>query len=800
LPIVDISEAADADKNKRITIEELLRGAPDGTAAAPSIAFESDPDSGLYSTGANGLALATGGTGRLFVHSNGLVGIGTSDPNTTLHLGTTPADAGSAGVIGFGDISNYRVAEVEGYREGASFAGSLIFRTQTAGGISSAGAERLRITSTGQLSHIGGGTSGSPAVSFNGSAPSNSLVVDSSGRLGVGTNSPSVNLDVQATASAVASVSSTAASNYGQLRLQTNQQFVIGYGSTHSSQPNELSLKNNIGDLTFYTSVQERVRIDSSGNVGIGTTSPASLLHLQGDSNTQLRLTSAASGISRIIFGDTSDTARCAIQVDSSDSDLVFQGYNMAERARIDSSGRLLVGTSTARSNYLLQSTGTGSNEPGLTLWRANEAFGFINGSGGGTIEFAAAPASGVYGVGATIKMAGDGTWGSDDYPGRLVFSTTADGAPSPTERMTIKSNGNVGIGTTSPSTKLHIADAAAPEFRIVDTTNNCTGFMRPVDSSLRFGTGSNHPLQFFVNSSERARIDSSGRLLVGTASAGTNYRVTSTNYTPQTQIVSDTVFGLAVNRTNGDANISIARSNAVIADDTIGRLIFNATDGSNLLAAAHITAQVDGTPGASDMPGRLVFSTTADGASSPTERMRIDSTGQVRIATNGAANLLFVHNAQNTTDQVHCTIRGGTYTTSDTTTKFIVFQRNDGTEVGSVSRNGTTTVAFNTSSDYRLKENVVKLVEASQKLAQLNPVTFNFIGDERTVGGFIAHEVQSVIPEAITGEKDAVDDDGNPVYQGIDQSKLVPLLTAALQEALAEIESLKARVTALEP
>jgi hypothetical protein len=82
----------------------------------------------------------------------------------------------------------------------------------------------------------------------------------------------------------------------------------------------------------------------------------------------------------------------------------------------------------------------------------------------------------------------------------------------------------------------------------------------------------------------------------------------------------------------------------------------------------------------------------------------------------------------------------------------------------------------------------------------QLNPVRFNFIADpDRTVDGFLAHEVQDVVPEAITGTRDEVDAEGNPVYQGIDQSKLVPLLTAALQEALTKIETLEARVAALE-
>jgi hypothetical protein len=107
---------------------------------------------------------------------------------------------------------------------------------------------------------------------------------------------------------------------------------------------------------------------------------------------------------------------------------------------------------------------------------------------------------------------------------------------------------------------------------------------------------------------------------------------------------------------------------------------------------------------------------------------------------------------------------------------------------------------AFNTSSDYRLKENVVAMTGATDRLKQLNPSRFNFIADaDTTVDGFLAHEVQAVVPEAITGTKDAVDADGNPVYQGIDQSKLVPLLTAALQEALTKIDALEARITALE-
>jgi hypothetical protein len=80
----------------------------------------------------------------------------------------------------------------------------------------------------------------------------------------------------------------------------------------------------------------------------------------------------------------------------------------------------------------------------------------------------------------------------------------------------------------------------------------------------------------------------------------------------------------------------------------------------------------------------------------------------------------------------------------------------------------------------------------ALNRIGQLNPIRFNFIGHEQAVDGFLAHEVQSIVPEAVTGEKDQVDESGNPVYQGIDQSKLVPLLIAAVQELTARLEALE--------
>lgn len=177
-------------------------------------------------------------------------------------------------------------------------------------------------------------------------------------------------------------------------------------------------------------------------------------------------------------------------------------------------------------------------------------------------------------------------------------------------------------------------------------------------------------------------------------------------------------------------------------------------------------------------------------------ERLYINSSGEILFGTttapaSGTGGSAFIPSSN---QRMILDLR-----TNSTASNSIARFYNQNGEVGSIRTSGSSTI-YQTSSDYRLKENVVKIDDGIERLKQLQPKRFNFIADSSVVlDGFLAHETQTVVPEAITGEKDAVDDEGNPIYQGIDQSKLVPLLTAALQEAVAKIETLEAKVAALE-
>lgn len=140
----------------------------------------------------------------------------------------------------------------------------------------------------------------------------------------------------------------------------------------------------------------------------------------------------------------------------------------------------------------------------------------------------------------------------------------------------------------------------------------------------------------------------------------------------------------------------------------------------------------------------------------------------------------------------------GQAFLPAQNTTTAIIFYNAGRGSIGSISQN-LSHVAYNTTSDYRLKENIISITDGTTRLNKLKPRRFNFIGETYTMDGFIAHEVQDIVPEAVTGEKDAVDEQGNIKPQVMDAAKLIPVITAALQEVMNKIDALEQRMNKIE-
>ena len=340
--------------------------------------------------------------------------------------------------------------------------------------------------------------------------------------------------------------------------------------------------------------------------------------------------------------------------------------------------------------------------------------------------------------------------------------------------------NGNVnidpaGTGETVIDSSVRITKTSgAPTLVLTDNDTSGDGTIDASDGNLRFysdndGEVAGSLMGFYVDGSEAMRINSSGNVGIGTTSPSAT-----------TEISTSSGEVLRLTKATG------------------AYLGFH--DGTQTRAALQGINGADG----------LTFHT----GSGVTECMRIQADGEVRIggssaypSATGIDPVLLVdingHSGSFNGGLAVNNIASGevaysTVPNGGHTYYAAIFMDSATASVGSITCT-TTSTAYNTSSDHRLKENVTDMTGAIARVKALTPKRFNFIADaDTTVDGFIAHEAQTVVPEAVTGTHNEVDDDGNAVMQGIDQAKLVPLLTGALQEAIAKIETLETEVTAL--
>jgi hypothetical protein len=658
--------------------------------------------------GSSNLNITVNASERARIDSSGRLLVGTSSsrsnafgpanfqiesslPSSSLHANSD--NAFGAGFI----ISKTRGSAFEAVTNGDSL-GIISFQ----GGNGSALLNGANISAVVDGAVSGGGANDLPTrlvfstTSDGASSPTERLRITSAGLVGIGTSSPSNLLHVSGT-SGTSTLFERTGSNGVYIALKDNSGFFSFIGST-----------NGVFSIqTPGSSYSDKLVVTSTGNVGIGTTSPGAPLEVIGTAGTiSARATTGVSSQTLQIYNNGTDS-----YIDStaygagSGGGIVFRRNGSGEMGRWDTSGRLLIGTSSASltNKFLLQGdTSSASNGGYMRLQTTNS---IIAGTSLGSIGFGDSANNG-----ALIEAKGDVSWSPFTKGSRLEFSTTADGASSPTERMRITSAGNVGIGTTSPSSLLELSGVSNPQITLDGTTTSGyrglifaydgTGFgqigqnVQSGELIIRSGESgqSGYFINFSVNGSDAARIDSSGRLLVGTSTSRAVQDFTGNGPESLIQIEatnSNAIMSI-ISAGTADAGragtLSLGRHrNATVggtptivqSGDLLGAICFAGGDGTDMLTkGAAIACQVDGTPGANDMPGRLVFSTTSDGASSPTERLRITSAGNVGIGTTSPERSLEIYNSS------HATLA----LTSDNAGQSSLFFADTDTNVGQIS------------------------------------------------------------------------------------------------------------------
>ena len=729
---------------------------------------------GTFQVNSGGIPNNTSGTNRIsIIGSSGNVGIGTTSPSTKLH-------------VSGGDI---RIDDTEQLQFGA---GGVAINNDAAG----------RMYSNAPLGY------------YWQAASSYKMVLLSSGNLGIGTTSPNAKLEVAGSTRITGSVEvgyGNNNTNYIQIgngRTTNGYAFIDLIGDATYTDYGFRIIRNNTGpntstelihrgtgifnfnatqaaDITFKTNNAERIRINSSGNVGIGTTNPI----------TSLTLGTGSSGISFQSSSTTLNSGKIAVikqvEVGNGNGNLAFETYQGGsgggERMRILNDGNVGIGTTSPDTKLEVSSLSGG------VLRLTSTDTSVATGESIGRVEFKSNDAS----------TGGNNVMGFVDCLATNAGSTYAltfgtGSAAAATEKMRINQSGNVGIGTTSPSELLHLSSTGPARLLIEADTDNITETDNAqiilkqdggaVVGNLGYKTNTNSLeitnnyaaadgiLTLGTSGIERMRIDYLGNVGIGTTS-------------PRSKLQVEGVTGSV-------PALGAAASAAQIGGSTYGTLFSTLTSGTGVIQQGRSDGVTLTFPLLINPNGGNV----GIGTTSPNSKLHV--AGTVSHSTplanfNGSVGSGVYGTVSVRVDNINYGTAMKFYRSSTADNNAIGFQ-NGASTVGSISI-GTSSTSYNTTSDYRLKENLTAITDGIYRLKQLKPRRFNFIGNADVVDGFIAHEAKEVIPESVTGEKDEVLPNGDPVYQGIDQAKIVPLLTAALQEAISKIEQLETRIQTLE-
>jgi hypothetical protein len=701
------------------------------------------------STGVTGtLPVANGGTGQTS-YTDGQLLIGNSTGNTltkaTLTAGSGITVTNSAGAItiaasgggGSGDVVGPSSATDNALVRFDTTTGKLV--QNSVGILSDTGAISglTDISASGSVTLSGGTANGVTYLNGSKVLTSGSALTFDGTNFAVGTQG-----EIRAY--------NTANTRYG--RFVTTSDGTVLESFNGAGEPLILSAPQSSAYIGFKVNATEGMRLTSTG-LGIGTSSPAYKLDVA-RSGTGFTARIGNGTTATYFYNDSSSTY---ISGDSSvnNSMYIFPASNQigwtttngATKMLLDGSGNLGLGvTPSAWTDYKVFEMSAGS----LASYSTGDWRMVANTTRSGNFKYRNNGYALQY-----LQDAGGGTHQWYTSP-----SGTAGNAISFTQAMTLDASGNLGIGTTSPNR----TGFTAP---VLSITNGTSGILELIGTQAADGTVGQIA---FYNTSGSDRIaqilglrsgaNNSGAITFQTNNAGT--------LAERARITSDG--SLVLNNAAGDANMYFGGSSGT-------NRMYLARSGVNSLLVNVETS------------GALIFGT--NGA----ERARIDAAGEFLIGTtsSGASQRLAIVGGATLCMMKNTSATDGTARTT------ILFRDNGDNTRGTITVSTSGTV-YNTTSDYRLKENIAPMTGALAKVAQLNPVTYKWKETGDSGQGFIAHELAEVVPECVTGEKDAVEQRNGQEFivpQGIDTSFLVATLTAAIQEQQAIIESLKARLDA---